>query len=114
MVDFSIWPQLRFKSFFFFFLSENTFVAKEDIFLSHFFQKVLKIILPAILSKNRYVLQMGCNVILALPPTTVLNTSSFESLMKSLLECKSHDLNRVIEEALEEYLSPVNARLISL
>ncbi len=76
--------------------------------MSHFFQKVLKIILPAILSKNRYVLQMGCNVILALPPTTVLTTSSFESLMKSLLECKSHDLNRVIDEALEEYLSPVN------
>ena len=78
--------------------------ATAQAFLSHFFQKVLRIILPAILSKNRYILQMGCNVILGLPSTASLTTSSFEALMKSLFES---DLNS-IDQALEEYLAPVN------
>ena len=91
-------------------LIEETFVDNRDEFLGSFTKKVLAIILPSIVSKNRYVLQMGCNIILGLTNAT-LTLSSFETLMKKLFECKPQELNHVVKEALEEYLSPVNENI---
>ena len=56
--------------------AENT-----DDFLPAFVDRVMEIVLPSLLSKNRYVLQMGCNVLLQSQSDSTMS-NSFELLMK--------------------------------
>ena len=78
-------------------------------FLKELSEKVLDIALPSLLSKNRYILQMGCNILLNAKADYQMS-SNFETLMKHLFDIKddSNDWKEAAKEALDSYLDPVN------
>lgn len=76
-------------------------------FLPTFLDKVSKIVLPSLPSEHRYILQMGCNIILKTKSTKPMS-SSFEVLIKKLFEVDLHKDREVINQALIEYVNPVN------
>jgi hypothetical protein len=72
-------------------------------------EKVLSIVLPSLRSKNRYLLQLGCNVILATKATVQLY-SSLEILIKQLFDIPDDDadLAKKTAAAAEHYFKPEN------
>ncbi len=83
-----------------------------DAFLPLFVDKVAQVLLPALASAKRFVLQMGCNCILYVKTTKPLS-ESFEILSKRLLESRPSTTKwslpaSAVEAALTEYLNPVN------
>ena len=73
------------------------FENKLDNFLPCLIEKVLSIVLPSIKSKNRYILQLGCNFIQN-SKTRIKVISNFEMLIKKLLEVTNGDLENWKEE----------------
>ena len=80
-----------------------------DNFLVDMSDKVLDIALPSLSSKNRYILQMGCNVLLHAKAGKQMS-NSFETLMKHLFDLQDDQEHwkSLAQEALEDYLNPVN------
>ena len=73
------------------------FENKLDNFLPCLIEKVLSIVLPSIKSKNRYILQLGCNFIQN-SKSRIKVISNFEMLIKKLLEVTNGDLENWKEE----------------
>ena len=88
-------------------IQEINYTDNIDYFLPAFVDRVMETVLPSLLSKNRYVLQMGCNVLLQSQTDSTMS-NSFELLMKRLFDIKYDDLDwkKVAEKALTEYLNP--------
>ena len=88
-------------------IQEINYTDNIDYFLPAFVDRVMETVLPSLLSKNRYVLQMGCNVLLQSQTDSTMS-NSFELLMKRLFDITHDDPDwkKLAEKALTEYLNP--------
>ena len=88
-------------------IQEITGTSNIEDFLPAFVDQVMEIVLPSLLSKNRYVLQMGCNVLLQSQSDSTMS-NIFELLMKRLFDIRHDDPDwkKAADKALAEYLNP--------
>ena len=83
------------------------FENKLDNFLPYLIDQVLDIVLPSLKSKNRYILQLGCNAILN-SKSRIKVLTNFEILIKKLLEITNNNRENWKEEfqqAAEAYVN---------
>ena len=76
-----------------------------SMLLHQVINKAIKVVLPSLRSKNRYVLQFGCNLIMN-SPTKIEPYSTIETLMHRLFHAQ--DFTAEIDSAAQEYHSPAN------
>ena len=84
------------------------FENKMDNFLPNLMDEILNIVLPSLQSKNRYILQLGCNYISGLK-AKIKSISNFTTLVKRLLDITNNgsveNWKTDFEQAAKDYIN---------